>query len=238
MPRVVKEHAHASKRNEILDATVRLVYVKGFDQVSIQDLLNDLKISKGAFYHYFGSKADLLEATLERMFEPVLGMVEALVQDQSTPPLPKLQRYFSTLGQWKSERKEVLFGVMRVWYSDDNAVLRLKFGQRNLKYANKWLAEIIRQGVAQGVFQTRYPDQVGGMAVTLIQGLGDRMAEMLLSPGQGRGAADEARGMVAALNDAIEQLLGAPAGSIATMSPALIDFWFGDAPAPPGDQPA
>jgi len=53
MPRVIKEEDYAARRNGILDAARQLVYTKGYEQMSIQDILDALKISKGAFYHYF-----------------------------------------------------------------------------------------------------------------------------------------------------------------------------------------
>jgi len=37
------------------------VYTTGFEQMSVQDILDELKISKGAFYHYFDSKLALLD---------------------------------------------------------------------------------------------------------------------------------------------------------------------------------
>ena len=67
MARTVNEQDRTLKRSEILDAAQRLVYTKGYEQMAIQDILDALKISKGAFYHYFGSKQDLLEALVERM---------------------------------------------------------------------------------------------------------------------------------------------------------------------------
>ena len=68
MARIVKEPA--VRRNEILDAAQRLVYRKGYEQMTIQDILDDLHLSKGAFYHYFDSKQSLLEALIERMGRP------------------------------------------------------------------------------------------------------------------------------------------------------------------------
>ena len=65
MPRIVKEHA--VRRNEILDLAQQLVYTKGYEQMTIQDILDGLQISKGAFYHYFDSKHAVLEAVVERM---------------------------------------------------------------------------------------------------------------------------------------------------------------------------
>lgn len=53
MARVVKEQEYSQKRNDILDAAVRLIYTKGYERMTIQDIQADLKISSGAFYHYF-----------------------------------------------------------------------------------------------------------------------------------------------------------------------------------------
>ena len=67
MARIVKKEAYAARRNEILDATRRLVYTKGYEQMSVQDILDALQISKGAFYHYFGSKGEALDSLIERI---------------------------------------------------------------------------------------------------------------------------------------------------------------------------
>ena len=56
MARILKEEEHTAKRNEILDAALQLVYSKGYEKMTIQDILDQLQISKGAFYHYFDSK--------------------------------------------------------------------------------------------------------------------------------------------------------------------------------------
>ena len=61
MARSVNEKEYAVKRNEILDVAQRFVYTRGYEQMSIQDILDELHISKGAFYHYFDSKQALLE---------------------------------------------------------------------------------------------------------------------------------------------------------------------------------
>jgi AcrR family transcriptional regulator len=56
MARTVNEQEYAEKRGQILDAAQRLVYTKGYERMTIGDILADLQISSGAFYHYFDSK--------------------------------------------------------------------------------------------------------------------------------------------------------------------------------------
>ena len=101
MARIVKEEAYAVKRNEILDAAQRLVYTKGYEQMTIQDMLDDLQISKGAFYHYFDSKQAVLEALVERMGEGAVQLLLPIVHDPLLPALDKFHCYLATLNRWK-----------------------------------------------------------------------------------------------------------------------------------------
>src|SRR4249920_3758376 len=102
MARIVKEQAYAVKRNEILDATQRLVYTKGYEQMTIQDILDELQISKGAFYHYFDSKQALLEALIERTLDQGIKLILPIVQNPHLPALEKLQSYFARIARWRT----------------------------------------------------------------------------------------------------------------------------------------
>jgi hypothetical protein len=49
---------HYYQYHRKVETSQGLVYTKGYEQMTIQDILDDLQISKGAFYHYFGSKKE------------------------------------------------------------------------------------------------------------------------------------------------------------------------------------
>ena len=49
MARTVNEGEYNAKRGEILDVALRLVYSKGYQEMSIQDILDGLGISRGPF---------------------------------------------------------------------------------------------------------------------------------------------------------------------------------------------
>src|SRR5258708_37498177 len=110
MARVVK--AHAVRRNEILDVARRLVDTKGYEQMAIQDILDELRISKGAFYHYFDSKPALLEALIERIGQEALQLLTPIVRDPHLPALDKLQRFFDTAVRWKTARKTFMLELL------------------------------------------------------------------------------------------------------------------------------
>ena len=54
----------------ILDVAFRLFIEKGYERTSIQDIIDNLGgLSKGAIYHHFRSKEDILVAVTDRMTE-------------------------------------------------------------------------------------------------------------------------------------------------------------------------
>ena len=69
MARTVKAAEHAARRDAILDAAQRLILSNGYERLTVQDLLDDLQISKGAFYHYFDSKPAVIEALSARLVD-------------------------------------------------------------------------------------------------------------------------------------------------------------------------
>jgi AcrR family transcriptional regulator len=230
MARIVKEEEYAARRNEILDVVQRLVYTKGYEQMTIQDILDDLHISKGAFYHYFDSKGSALEALVERMVVvEVIPLLMPIVQDPHLTALEKLNRYFDTAIRWKTAKKTFMLELLRVWLADENAIVRQKLFTMSLKQVTPLLAEIIRQGIREGVFTTSYPDQVCHVIVYILQGLSETIIELLVSNETKRDAARIESGVTAytaALTDALERVLGTPKSALHLIDPETLKEWF------------
>lgn len=224
MARIIKERA--VRRNEILDMTQRLVITKGYEQMTIQDILDALQLSKGAFYHYFGSKQALLEALIERMAQEAQEVAMPIVHDASLSALAKFERFFASLARWKTAQKQFLLEIVRVWYTDDNLIVRQKMQQAAVTYVGPLLAEIIQQGIEEGVFTPAYPDYAGPLILTLFQDCGDRLAHLLLSWDEQRGDPQQIIKLVAAYTDAVERVLGAPKNSLHLVDDEILKVWF------------
>src|SRR3979409_2060502 len=127
MVRTVDPAAHAVRREAFLDAAQRLIQTKGYGLLSIQAVIDDVSASKGAFYHYFDSKAALLDGVVSRMVDAATASLEPALADPDRSALDKFDALFSGLASFKAERKDLLVEVMRVWLSDENAIVRDKF---------------------------------------------------------------------------------------------------------------
>jgi AcrR family transcriptional regulator len=226
MARTVKEEEYAVKRKEILDMAQRLVYTKGYEQMSIQDILNELKISKGAFYHYFDSKQALLEALIERRQEEATQLLLPILQDPQLTALEKIQRYFDAAAHWKTARKDFFLGLLRGWYADNNAIVRHKVFAAGVKQIAPLLTVVICQGVQEGTLTTSYPDQVSEVILSLFQGLGDSLSDAILSYEPSHDSFQHVEKTMAAYTDALERVLGVPSNSLQLVDMATLREWF------------
>ncbi len=226
MARTVNEQEYAVKRAEILDVTWRLMYSKGYDQITIKDIIDELKISKGAFYHYFSSKQDLLAALLGRMRGQGERLFNQILQEPDTPTIAKLQHFFDAAGRWKIAQKENILSLLRSWYADENAVVRLHVQESMLEYIGPMLSKLISQGVAEGDLNTPFPDIAGMIVVSMLVRLGDTFSSILLEPAQHPDPLGTTERMVVAYNDAMERVLGAQPGSLHLIDAETTREWF------------
>ena len=214
MTRSVKPEEYAEKRNAILDVAQRYITTKGYEQMTTQDILEALQISRGAFYHYFESKQAVLMALVERIAEQAQQLVLPIVSEREMPAQDKLLRFFAVLDQYKQENLDLVFAFMRVWYADENALFRHKLYQTRLKRLAPWLSQIIQQGVAEGVFTTAYPDQAARMIISLLEDLGYATVELLLVEEGKSIDISQITQISEATADAMERLLGISSGCL------------------------
>ncbi len=226
MVRTVNEAAYTARRNAILDAAQRAIATTGYEQMAIADLLSELQISSGAFYHYFDSKPALLLALVERMGDQVEQLVLPIVQNSDLRALDKLQRFFAALDQWKLAHKQLVLAYLRVWYADENAIVRHKLYTTRVKRLTPWLEEIILQGTQEGVLTTPYPDQAARMIMSLLEDLGYATVDLLLAEERSLDDLPRLERIVTATADALERVLGAPAGCLQSASHEELAQWL------------
>lgn len=227
MARTLSPASHAVKRDAFVDAAQRLIQAKGYEALSIQDVLDEVGASKGAFYHYFGSKEDLVQAVVERIGEAVLAVMTPIAADPTLPAIDKLQAVFAAGSRWKSDRRELVTAVLRTWYSNHNASLRERAGRVVTARVTPILAQILGQGRAEGVFSISSPEATAGILVALFAGSGDATGRLFLDRLDGRIPFEDVERAVAAYDEAVERILGIPAGSFRLIDDTTLLFWFG-----------
>lgn len=231
MARKIDAIAQQAKLNEILDCAQRLLYTNGYEQMSIQDIISQLGISKGAFYHYFDSKPALLEALLNRTTNQAVDLTFPILRDPSTPALKKLEKFYAATNKWKATQKEYLLGLLSTWYSDENALVRQKLITYLEYLICNELDKVFRQGMEEGEFNLAYPDMAGQVVFSLMTKMSDSLGYILLRvntdpPVDESIVIKEMDTVVKAYTDAIERVLGAKTGSIHLVETEALKEWI------------
>ena len=233
MARTVDATGYAVRREAFIDAAQRLIQTEGYEQMSIQDLLDELDASRGAFYHYFDSKASLLDAVVARMVTDAMVAVAPIVDDPSLSAIDKLVEMFSGIASWKVERMELMMAVLRVWLSDGNALVRERFRHSVVDSLTPALTTIIRDGIRDGSFTVAEAEHTARVLVSLLLGANEHAGQLFTGYQAGLVTLEEIEGALNAYPEAFERVLGARPGSLRWFEPGAIRRWFDPSAAHP-----
>ena len=149
--------------NLILDVAFRLFMEKGYERTSIQDIINNLGgLSKGAIYHHFKSKEDILVAVTDRMTAESNQMLATIRDRTDLTGKEKLKTIFKesicrpvqdeifTVAPDLSNNPRLIFSIFRETVDE---------------VAPNYFLPIIEQGIADGSIQTDYQEELAELII-------------------------------------------------------------------------
>lgn len=160
-----KEYNSQATIETILSVSAKLFLEKGFDKTSMMDIAKTAGISKGAIYHHFQSKDEIIKSVTERQAQAVKDVMENFLSET-----------YSLSG--KEQLQLILernFENQKAHYLDDVMSIRMKSAEFVLSYmqscVNKgsaFVSEIIKRGIADGSLVTDSPDECAEVFLLLL----------------------------------------------------------------------
>jgi len=153
MPRIVKKAEE--RKQEIIAAARELFKEKGQENVTMQELMDKLKIAKGTIYHHFSSKQDLLEAIVEDLIDEELKKKKKLLKSRQCRNLSALGKFKALVTEdtMAEDNEEILDSL----HHHENAEMHARQLGRYLVELAPVFAAVIAQGCEEGVFTTECP---------------------------------------------------------------------------------
>ena len=149
--------------NLILETAMKLFAEKGYEHTSIQDIINNLGgLSKGAIYHHFRSKEDILDAVTTKMSEQSNKM---LFEIQNCPGLTGKEKLRKLLVESlnRSVHDEIFAAAPNI---GDSPALVFSILRGTIDYtAPVYVLPIVEQGIADGSIQTEYPKELAELVL-------------------------------------------------------------------------
>ena len=152
---------------KILDTAERLFIEKGYDRASLQEIIQETGLSKGAIYHHFASKEEILYAVCDRIGR---RNGEVLAQVRDNPALNGLEKIRAMFkASLQPERQAKMFCMMP--YLMDNAkFLATELRSIFTEVVPCFVEPIVRQGIADGSIRTEHPKELAEAMIILADG--------------------------------------------------------------------
>ena len=141
----------------ILDVSTRLFSEKGYDDTSLQDIINETKLSKGAIYHHFSSKEDILKAIFHRLGNENAEIFAKIRDDSRLSGIEKLIKIFQTAVFHSNQ--SVLLTVSPCLLNNPR-FLAMQIEQIYELIAPQFVEPILTEGVKDGSINIENPHEI------------------------------------------------------------------------------
>ncbi len=169
MPRTKNKEHSARRRNEILNAAIKAFARKGLSGTSMDDIVRESGLSKGAIYWYFKSKDEIIMELMTTFFSSGMPELKQLVNSSGSASA-KLRDFLelavaetNKMMQFRPVVQELYVLALR-----DKTVKKL--AKKEFEGYHKMLESIITRGIDQGEFKKVEPHQVANSILSLMEG--------------------------------------------------------------------
>lgn len=148
------------RKSQIIQAALRLFAVNGYENTTVNNIIEEAGISKGGFYHHYSSKEGLLEDIVKMLIGDMATIFEEIDACKEMSALEKTNEYIRRVNALKSDKLvEVSAFLSELYSGGKNIHLEKKIYDYARDNVAPIMTRIIYQGIEEGVFKTEYPEE-------------------------------------------------------------------------------
>lgn len=147
---------------QILDVSYKLFIEKGYEKTTIQDIINNIGMSKGAIYHHFKSKEEIMNAISKRSFQES-NYIGRINKYTNLTALEKIRKLLIMSISDKNKQIEDKMSLSLI----KNPRMLARHLEDNMAYVAPIIAELIEEGVEDGSITTDNP-KAASEVITLL----------------------------------------------------------------------
>jgi AcrR family transcriptional regulator len=154
------------RRKEIMQTAAQFFLSQGYEETSINMIVEYLGIAKGTFYHYFKSKEEILGAILEEYLERFAQQIRAIASSNKMNASEKLEFVLKSVLKSDNEPKHLTAHV------EDNKSAKLHQMMED-KFYEKFkpiFFSILQHGIGEGIFKSSYPEELTEILLIGVRG--------------------------------------------------------------------
>lgn len=138
----------------LLSTATRLFAERGYDRTSVQEIVEHAGVTKGALYHYFGSKEDLLHAVYSRLLKNQRERLERCMAAES----PLQERLRTAAAEMVVASVENLDDA-KIFFQSIHQLgpHKLRQVRQERQQYHERFRSLVEEGQRAGIFSTRTP---------------------------------------------------------------------------------
>ena len=134
------------RKQELLDIAYTLFIQRGYENTSVDEIIEEAGIAKGTYYYYFESKEHMLEEVIGMMIDKEAGTAVQIL-NSDIPVLHKIVGIISSIRPEQSER-EIEDALVR----PENAMMHNRIKRRLIEKVVPILSKAVEEGISEGIF--------------------------------------------------------------------------------------
>ena len=155
------------RKQELLKIAYRMFIQNGYEETSIDEIIAEAHIAKGTYYYYFPSKEATLEEVINMMINDEVERAKAVL----SAPIPIPRKLVGVITSLRPEQGET--NISDALNQKENIIMHEKISRRIVDEAVPLLAEVVSEGIAQGLFACDHIEERVRMILIMSQHLFD-----------------------------------------------------------------
>ena len=134
------------RKQELLQIAYRMFISRGYENTSVDEIIEEADIAKGTYYYYFETKEQMLEEVIGMMIDQEMETAGRILQAEIPVP-QKIIGMISSLRPTQEERP-----IEGALMQPENIVMHEKIRKKIVEMAVPLLSKVVEEGIGQGIF--------------------------------------------------------------------------------------
>jgi AcrR family transcriptional regulator len=145
-----REKQREETLGDILRVAGDLFTNQGYENTSIQQIAEGCGLSKGALYHHFSSKEEVLERMCLDHYREILEAARPIIEETTSPAFERLERVISAMRGKGIEKASFVSEYLKVRHGEGNVILKDRLKKYDKQFYIAVVAPLLEEARAGG----------------------------------------------------------------------------------------